>query len=157
MVNKPSPEFFRRRTEQDKHTKCWLWTGYVQSGGYGQFTHSGGVISLAHRMSYIVHNGPIPAGLDVLHECDTPLCCNPKHLFLGTDLDNHRDAVAKGRKLDRVPVWATRIRRIRKLTDEQVRRIRAGGYVPKELAKELGVSQSTISEVKNGRRKTLVV
>ena len=75
---------------------CWLWTRSVDSGGYGMIRVQGIQIG-AHRLSYITHRGPIPAGMMVCHKCDTPLCINPDHLFLGTALDNFRDMQRKGR------------------------------------------------------------
>lgn len=80
-----------------KTNTCWLWIGATIKGGYGSF---GGIkckVGMAHRFSWTLHNGPIPAGLDVLHRCDTPPCVNPEHLFLGTQTDNSRDMVQKGR------------------------------------------------------------
>lgn len=50
-----------------------------------------------HRRMWIRKNGPIPAGLFVLHKCDNNRCCNEEHLFLGTQAENIADAVAKGR------------------------------------------------------------
>jgi hypothetical protein len=73
---------------------CWIWMG--AAGRYGQAKRNGRVIR-AHRLSWIAHNGDIPAGLHVLHKCDTPLCVNPAHLFIGTPLDNAGDREAKGR------------------------------------------------------------
>jgi len=77
---------------------CWEWTAAKQGQGYGQF-HINRVASLAHKISYELCNGPIHKGMFVLHDCDNRPCVNPKHLFLGTHLDNVRDMIDKGRSL----------------------------------------------------------
>lgn len=79
--------------------RCWRWTASTTSFGYGQLNPGwrNAAPVRAHRVSWEIHNGPIPAGLDVLHRCDNPPCSNPDHLFLGTALDNMRDMIAKGR------------------------------------------------------------
>jgi hypothetical protein len=80
---------------------CWLWTASLGSTGYGQICvrdEKGQYRQTkAHRVSWILTNGPIPGGLQVLHKCDNPPCVNPDHLFLGTAIDNMRDMAAKGR------------------------------------------------------------
>jgi HNH endonuclease len=80
---------------------CWSWRGSTSVHGYGRL-HRGargeGIIG-AHRASWLIHNGPIPEGMAVLHRCDNPPCSNPLHLFLGTQAENMFDAIAK----DRVP------------------------------------------------------
>lgn len=71
---------------------CWKWHGAKVNGGYGALTigpRGAGSIR-AHRLSYILHKGEIPAGLLVLHECDNPECTNPEHLVLGNRADNMR-------------------------------------------------------------------
>lgn len=74
---------------------CWGWRAATNRKGYGRFysKHT----QSAHRFSWIIHKGKIPDGLFVLHKCDNPPCTNPEHLFLGTNLDNIRDMIAKGR------------------------------------------------------------
>lgn len=70
---------------------CWLWEGYVRSG-YGRLRQKS-----VHRLAWEDANGPIPNGMSVLHRCDVRLCCNPDHLFVGTNADNNRDMSSKGR------------------------------------------------------------
>ena len=76
---------------------CWPWTASTCGGGYGQFRLAGRP-QLAHRVAYEQLVGPIPNGRHVLHRCDTPLCVNPAHLFLGTHTDNMADMTIKGRQ-----------------------------------------------------------
>lgn len=72
---------------------CWIWNGRIHPNGYGALSRH----IKAHRASYEVFKGPIPAGLCVLHTCDNPPCVNPLHLFAGTRSDNMQDCSAKGR------------------------------------------------------------
>ena len=71
---------------------CWIWTAGTVKGGYGLFGCQ------AHRIAYTLSVGPIPEGLEVLHKCDNPPCCNPNHLFTGTQQDNIKDMDSKGRR-----------------------------------------------------------
>lgn len=75
---------------------CWLWQASGIPAGYGTFSVRGKKCR-AHRVSYGLFVGPVPAEKCVLHKCDTPKCVNPEHLFLGTHLDNVRDKIRKGR------------------------------------------------------------
>lgn len=77
---------------------CWIWNGATGSSGYGQIK-TFGKYSGTHRLSYELHNGAIPDGLEVMHSCDNRRCINPEHLNIGTHLENMRDMIVKGRKV----------------------------------------------------------
>jgi hypothetical protein len=77
---------------------CWLWTGRRATAGYGVITGPHQQKIGAHRAAFEAFIGPIPDGLLVCHKCDTPACCNPQHLFLGTHKDNMQDMALKGRR-----------------------------------------------------------
>jgi len=120
---------------------CWLWTA-SRCRGYGQMRVDGRT-RRAHRVGWAIHNGPVLAGMFVCHRCDTRACVNPAHLFLGTQADNIRDCVAKGRFV-RNPAPP-------KLTDVNVLEIRTlyamGGISYMGLSKRFGVAKGTISDI----------
>lgn len=78
-------------------TACWPWTRSCIKRGYGQVSMEK-AMWLTHRLAWTLTNGAIPDGLLVLHDCDNPPCCNPKHHFLGTYQDNSDDMVSKDRQ-----------------------------------------------------------
>ena len=93
----PPLQRLHAKTVIDSINGCWLWTGAtVRQGSYGQI-YIDGKLELVHRASWRIHFGPIPDGMDVCHECDVRNCWRPGHLFVGTRLDNMRDASMKGR------------------------------------------------------------
>lgn len=82
----------------ERTENCWEWRASVfLQTGYGQFALSSTVPVNAHRMAWELHNGPIPVGAYVLHQCDNRRCVRPEHLFLGTQKDNMVDMSMKGR------------------------------------------------------------
>lgn len=74
---------------------CWLWTAPLV-GGYGRAFLKGKAIK-AHRLSYLIHNGEIPKGLLILHNCDNTACVRPDHLYAGTVQNNTDDRESRGR------------------------------------------------------------
>ena len=130
-------------------TGCWEWQGRKDGRGNCKY----GVIDidsarhLVHRVVYAEINGPIPNGMGVLHRCDNPPCCNPDHLFLGTQLVNIRDAKAKGR------VSHGSSRHNAKLTERDVHAIVASinsGEGNTDIASRYAVAHQTIHNIRAG-------
>lgn len=121
----------------EPNSGCYLWLGATNVDGYGRFNLNG-KIENAHRAAFMQDKGAIPAGMLVLHSCDNRACVNPDHLRLGSDADNSRDKI----KRRRVP---------RKLTDEQVREIRAAAGRYQDIGAAYGVSASYVSLIKAGQ------
>lgn len=89
--------FFKKVRKGPHANSCWAWTGSKHRQGYGFFAINS-VVGLAHRASLEIHGVKIPKGMNALHTCDTPECTNPKHLYLGTQSENNRDAVDRKRR-----------------------------------------------------------
>lgn len=128
---------------------CWPWTGDRSKKNYGRFCFDGGR-ELAHRRAWIIAFGDITDGLCVLHSCDNPPCCNPKHFFLGTLADNCRDRFMKGR--DKAPKGE--MTGAAKLCDADIPRIRTmrkSGTTLAVIAEEFGVSKNVVSQISSGK------
>lgn len=132
---------------------CWLWKGRIDRLGYGCMSlaliadiNNGKRERLAHRIAWILQNGPIPRDLDVLHKCDVRCCCNPRHLFLGTQQDNMEDCKSKGRFANNAGTRNPSA----KLYERDVhfiRSLRRQGVSRALLAKRFNVQACTISAI----------
>lgn len=124
---------------------CWEWIASKVPDGYGHFWFEGKRYS-AHRFSWMVASGEHPGVWHVLHECDNPSCVNPRHLFLGTNLDNVRDSVAKDRRSHHNTKGEANGQS--KLTNEKVLLLHAlyatGEFSQMELASYFEVTQGAI-------------
>lgn len=131
---------------------CWIWTGAVDSSGYGsfRFRETGKKTESAHRVSWFFRNGVIPESLCVLPKCDTRLCVRPSHLFLGTKEDNNDDCHNKMRHMHGESHTSA------VLSESDVMQIRSlykkgsskNGQV--QLAKKFGISHRNIRHVLSG-------
>lgn len=92
-----------KRVSMIPEAGCWIWMGCInKQTGYGDLTYQYRRLS-AHRAAWEAFNGPIPEGMHVLHRCDVRACCNPHHLFLGTNNGNIADSMRKGRHIKERP------------------------------------------------------
>lgn len=139
----PAKKFWDRVTPTDG---CWIWQGLRNDSGYGIVGTMGKMVT-AHRLSWTIHNGPIPQGLNVLHRCDIRACVNPSHLFLGTTQDNVDDKVAKGRQALGEKHGMSKL----STTDvQQIRLLRSQGVSVRSLSRDFGVSATHIYRVVKG-------
>lgn len=144
---------FWRRVAAANQKGCMEWTGHRIKGGYGRI-HEAGAYTLAHRKAWILTHGEIPLSeghhgtLVVCHSCDNPPCCNPEHLFLGTQQANVADRDAKGRCRTTGNKSLGQQRASAKLTENdivEIRQLRQSGVTTVALAKRYGVHHSVIS------------
>ena len=124
-----------------KKEGCWDWTGY-KSQGRSFIQKSKRIKFYSNRVSWELHFGKIPLGINVLHKCDNGICSNPDHLFLGTQLDNSRDCALKKRVFRQ------------KLSKDEVIKIRdllKTNLPNKIIAIMFKISPSTICDIKYNR------
>lgn len=138
---------------------CWEWIGTLNDSGYGVLRRRKKFRSMlrAHRYAMYLFDKleNINDKIKVLHKCDNPPCCNPFHLFLGTQLENIADMRNKGRE-HIMPSWPGEKNPRAKLSWEDVRKIREiapmigwGRYTI--LARQYGVSTTAIHDIINGK------
>lgn len=133
---------FWNRVDVKKPSECWKYRGCKDSHGYGWLTFCNRQIR-ASRLAWMISNKlDVPQGKVVLHKCDNPPCCNPAHLYLGTQKDNVRDMLVRGR----YPSVFTPA----EVKDVFARTHR--GETCASVAKFYGVSKSAIAAIKRGER-----
>jgi hypothetical protein len=122
---------------------CTHWLGAIMSAGYG-------IVSvnrrsrLCHRVAYIIEHGSIAAGMLVCHRCDVRSCCNPKHLFLGSSVDNAVDMMQKGRARGTAPFLSAE-------TVGYIRRMRQSGWSCAKIARKIQAGRGVVWQADTGK------
>ncbi len=131
---------------------CWSWTGcWRHKSNYPAFSVGGKAnnkLVSAHRMAFELTKGPIPDGLVIRHDCDNRGCVNPDHLSAGSQSENIRDMVVRGRNKDR----SGENNGMAQLTWEKVREIRSMAGTVTQIAEKFGISLSSASMILNNKR-----
>lgn len=147
-------DYDRRRQERfwsqvsiGNEDECWIWTGKIDKDGYGFFWNPTPKIQRSHRYIFYKVNGYLPEV--VRHTCDNPKCNNPRHLLGGTQADNNRDTVARGRHKYN-PNLRSMYSINGKLTEQQVLDIYQDTRSNAELGRIYGVSRESIRDIKLG-------
>ena len=138
---------------------CWV---FGADGGYRTISTPTGTRK-AHRVSYEIFCGPVPDGLNVCHHCDRPACVNPSHLFVGTNSDNVRDMLRKGRGKSQIDSRQSHFKAGRAprgeeasgaiLTEPLVKEIllsAANGELTIAIARRHGVNRTTVQRLLRG-------
>ena len=140
---------FEAKAIPEPMSGCWLWTGAMVPDGYGS-THwpfDGRTTLKAHRAAWIFYRGDLADDQQVLHRCDTRACVNPDHLFLGDNVTNVADRVAKNRSAHIRGVHQGRA----KLTERDALQILADPRPHWKIAADYGISEGPVSQIKAGK------
>ncbi len=143
---------FWSKVDRRASHKCWMWKGTkalplsngMQYGSFGFY--DGKTINYrVHRFAWMLANGRIPDGKVIMHRCDVPLCVNPRHLRLGTQIENMQDMVDKGR------VAKGEAQGFSKLTEKQALFAKRSTVSPNKLGKLWGVHPTCITAIRKGK------
>lgn len=142
----------------DPNSGCWLWVGANDAGfGYGKIYFTRGKsrkYRYAHRASWEISYGPISDETKVLHKCDVPSCVNPAHLFTGTQGDNVRDAIRKGRHRNNNPNYFGEnhgMATITLATAKQIKSMLKDNFTASKISEALNVSIHVVYHIKAGK------
>lgn len=161
LIVRPGPRrherdltWLQERVHIDPSTQCWVWRHTKNHKGYGRYKHTtddGVKTSSAHRLALELRLGrPLSPGLQALHRCDNPACCNADHIFEGTAAANLLDCRTKGRM---VFVRGEDCGAAKLLAEDipKIRALLASGHSQRAIARRFGVDQAQISRIKTGK------
>ncbi len=143
--------FWERVDKSGGKDACWEWKLCKDKDGYGGFSDKRNYKSKqkAHRVAYKYTHGSIPKGLHICHTCDNPPCCNPRHLFLGTNKENNQDAVRKRRHAFGERNGGAKLKEYE--VKEIIELLKAKDVDEHKLAKQYGCSRGAINKISTGR------
>lgn len=131
--------------------ECWEYQGFLNHDGYGQYTDEDRRTCRAHRLMYSLYCEPLAIGEIVRHTCDNPACCNPAHLENGSQLQNVRDCIERGRFPDRAGESNGRATITQQIADD-IRKIYSSGMWSYGLLAQLfEMPRSTIIHIIKNR------
>ena len=142
---RPLSDRFWEKVKTQGENDCWWWIASLDTRGYGNIGSDGGKpLMRAHRVAYQLMVGPIPPGLVVCHSCDNRACVNPRHLFVGTQRENVRDMIRKGRRRSYAGEGAPSA----KLSNDQVIAIRIDQRRTQDIISTYQISSSTVYSIR---------
>jgi hypothetical protein len=148
------PDFLRlcRTIQSGPDSDCWPWQGPLNTKGYPRFNANGKRYTATRVVLGLRLGRYLEPNERACHTCDNPPCCNPAHLFVGSQADNVADCVAKGRQ--RTPASKGETNSRAKLSADQVAEIMClkGAMFQREIAQKYGVSRQTVSAIHRGFR-----
>ena len=149
MIIDPILKRFISKVDIRKSNECWLWIASKNSRGYGNFWDGSRIVS-AHRFVYeYYYKCKIPKGRMILHHCDNRACCNPKHLYNGTQQDNMNDRSSRsGYRIppEKISLGCATFSAEKILA---IRRLKGKGIYQKIIAKKFDISRSMIAYIWN--------
>ena len=137
----------------DRGNDCWKWRGNTGKDGYGRLRIGQGRAQYrAHRVAYRIAFDRDPEHLFVCHKCDNPVCCNPRHLFLGTAAENNDDKMAKGRHQTGDQIGEKNGNaKLDEATARLAIEMLKAGKTNVAIGKAIGISHSLVSRIRVGR------
>lgn len=151
LFDQATMERFAGFVDQRGEAECWPWTGRIGTAGYGIIKIKSYPMS-AHRVALMYKLGRrLGADVQALHACDNKVCCNPAHIHPGTNADNRREAVERGR----VRRWngqrSGEGNPAAKLTQAKADAIRLEVGSNASVGAKYGVSGATVSAIRSGK------
>lgn len=144
--------FWQKVDRSGGRNACWPWTYYIGPTGYGMAGYHSKAMR-AHRLAYQLTHGWLPSDVHVLHRCDNRACCNPKHLFTGSQSDNNIDMTVNGRQYKRLT--RKQVETVKRLyqhpgaRDWGFTKTSSRRWTQKALAEKFNVSRPLISMIVN--------